>query len=196
MDTPTGGSGPLALHVSTREMPPLHRVAKWREEFARQFLHLDIVPHDPESFQADATIRALPGLKIGVCTISASDWRRTPAMVDPGTEEFGLMFGSAGPAVLSQNGRSFELAAGDAGTCSNAEPADLVLPCANGQHLGLVVPLKPLAALVGTADVMIAAPYTAGERGAPAAQGLCRRSDRQRRARQSGALPGGGHPRP
>src|SRR5439155_23099873 len=44
--------------------------------------------------------------------------------------------------------RSFELAFGDAGTCYNSEPADLILPCASGRHLGLVVPLKPLAELV------------------------------------------------
>jgi AraC-like DNA-binding protein len=120
----------------------------WREEFARGFLHLYIEPDDPEHFRAEATIRMLPGLKIASCAISASHWQRTRALIDPGTEDFGLMFGSVGPALLSQRGRSFELAFGDAGTCSHTEPADLTLPHGSGRHVALVVPLRPLVALV------------------------------------------------
>lgn len=136
------------LRVSTGARPDRRRVSKWREEFARGFLRLDIEPHDPERFRADATIRKLPGLKVGSCAISASRWRRSRALVDPGTDDFGLLFGSVGPALLSQRGRSFEIGPGDAATCSNAEPADLTLPHAHGRHVGIVVPLKPLAALV------------------------------------------------
>jgi AraC-like DNA-binding protein len=89
----------------------------------------------------------LPGLKIATCAISPSCWRLTRAMIDPGTEEFGVMFGSVGSAFLSQRGRSFELGVGDAGACFHSEPADLTLPRGSGRHVGLVVPLKPLAAL-------------------------------------------------
>ncbi len=138
------GPGAIELRVSTREMP----AAQWREEFARGFLRLDIEPREPSDFQADATICTLPGLKIASCSISASHWQRTRTMVDPGTDCFGLMFGTAGRALLSQRGRALELGPGDAGTCSHAEPADLALPCENQRHVGLVVPLKPLAALV------------------------------------------------
>ena len=123
-------------------------VAQWREEFARGFLRLDIEPRDAGRFQADATIRALPGLKIASCSISASHWQRTRMLIDPGTDCFGLMFGTAGPALFSQRGRTLMLGAGDAATCSHTEPADLTLPRKNGRHVGLVVPLKPLAALV------------------------------------------------
>ena len=136
--------GAMELRFSTKAMP----MAEWREEFARGFLRVDIEPRDREHFQADATIRALPGLKIGSCSISASHWRRTRMLLDPGTEWFGLMFGMEGPALLAQRGRSIELGSGDAATCSHSEPADLTLPFENGRHVGLVVPLKPMAALV------------------------------------------------
>jgi AraC-like DNA-binding protein len=137
-------SGATELRFSTKAMPG----AAWREEFARGFLRVDIEPEQHDRFQADATIRAFPGLKIASCTISASHWRRTRTLLDPGTEYFGLMFGMEGPALLSQRGRTLELGAGDAATCSHAQPADLVLPCENGRHVGLVVPFKPMAALV------------------------------------------------
>jgi AraC-like DNA-binding protein len=146
--TGSPGTGVAALRVSTGAAPARQSAEKWREEFARGFLRLDIAPRDPECFQADATIRMLPGLKIGSCAISASDWRRTRAMIDPSTDEFGFMFGCAGPALLSQRGRTLELAFGDAATCSHLEPTDLTLPGTNARHVGLVVPLKPLAALV------------------------------------------------
>ncbi len=137
-------TGNMEFRVSTRTMP----VPTWREEFARGFLRLDIKPEDAEHFQADATIRALPGLKIASCSISASHWQRTRMLIDPGTDCFGLMFGTAGPALLSQRGRTLELGVGDAATCSHTEPAELALPHENGRHIGLVVPLKPLTALV------------------------------------------------
>ncbi len=136
--------GVMEFRVSTRAMP----VGQWREEFGRGFLRLDIEPKNLEHFRADATIRALSGLKIASCSISASHWQRTRMLLDPGAEYFGLMFGTDGPALLSQRGRTLELGIGDAATCSHTEPADLTLPCENGRHVGLVVPLKPLTALV------------------------------------------------
>ncbi len=143
------------FRVATGSTPDRRSVTRWREEFARKFLRLDIEPNDPASFEADATIRMWPGLKIASCAISASQWRRTRAMIDPGTGEFGLMFGWAGPALLSQRGRALELGFGDAATCSHTEPADLALPSANGRHVGLVVPLKPLTALVPNLEAKI-----------------------------------------
>ena len=144
-------SGATELRFSTNAMP----MAEWREEFARGFLRLDIEPQNREHFQADTTIRALPGLKIASCSISASHWRRTRMLLDPGAEYFGLMFGMAGPALLSQRGRTLELGIGDAATCSHSEPADLTLPSENGRHVGLVVPLKPLRALVPDLETTI-----------------------------------------
>ena len=87
---------------------PTHAYGGWREEFARGFLRLDIEPQDRAHFRADTTIRALPGLKIASCSISASHWRRTRMLLDPGAEYFGLMFGTAGPSLLSQRGRTLD----------------------------------------------------------------------------------------
>ena len=144
--------GAAALRLSTDMMPARHRVAIWREEFARQFLHLDIEPRDPEHFRADTTLRMLPGLKIASCVVSASLWRRTRRMIGSGAEEIGVMFGWAGPATFSQRGHLFELGFGDAATSLNSEPADLVLPGAISRHVGLIVPLAPLAGLLRGGD--------------------------------------------
>jgi AraC-like DNA-binding protein len=138
-------SGVAALRVSTDTMPPRHRLAMWRETFARQFLHLDIEPRDPAHFRADTAIRMLPGLKISSSTVSASLWRRPRAIVDSGAEEIGVMFGWHGPAMLSQCGRSFALDWGDAAMCLHSEPAELDLPSATGRHVGLIVPIAPIA---------------------------------------------------
>ena len=141
-------SAATSARISTGAMPDRRRIASWREEFARGFLSLDIEPHDPAGFTADATVSMWPGLKMTQCAISASRWRRTRAMIDPGTDDFGLMFGSGGPAMLSQQGRTLELGPGDAGLCLHTEPADLTLPFQNKSHLGIVVPLKALLVLV------------------------------------------------
>ncbi len=151
-------SGVVELRVSTRAMP----ADQWREEFARGFLHVDIEPQDHEHFEANATIRTLPGLKIASCSISASRWRRSRMLIDPGTDCFGLMFGTAGPAVLVQRGRTLELGIGDAGTCSHTEPADLMLPGKEARHVGLVVPLKALAGLVPNLEASIPSPVARG----------------------------------
>src|SRR6185312_6129760 len=109
--------GVAALRVSTEAMPPRHRVALWREEFARKFLRLDIEPSDSDHFRADATIRALPGLKVGCCAISASLWRRTSGMIDPGAEQIGIVLGSHSPAIFTLRGRSVRLGFGNLMTC-------------------------------------------------------------------------------
>ena len=137
-------TGVVELRVSTIGMP----VDQWREEFARGFLQLDIEPQDAAHFRAEATIRALPGLTVASCSISASHWRRSPPFIASDTDTFGLMFGTHGPEALSQRGRTLELGSGDAGTCSHTEPADLTLPANAGRHVGLVLPLKALADMV------------------------------------------------
>ena len=57
-----------------------------------------------------------------------------------------------GRPLFSQRGRLFELGFGDAATSLNSEPADLVLPGAMGRHVGLIVPLAPLAGLLRGGD--------------------------------------------
>lgn len=149
MGLPANAStGVASLRVSTDAMPPRHRVALWREEFARQFLRLDIEPNDPERFQADTTIRTLPGLKIASCTMSASLWRRTRSMIDSSAEQIGIALGSHSPVIFSLRGCSFTLGFGDLSTCPHSELAEMHLPRA-GRHVGLIVPYRSLAGLVG-----------------------------------------------
>jgi AraC-like DNA-binding protein len=145
-------SATAALRVSTDAMPARERVAFWREEFGHGFLRVDIAPDDNEHFHADATVRALPGLKIASVEISSSYWQRTAAMVAQGGDDFGMMFRLGGPAVHFQHGQSIELGPGDAAAISHMEPASLALPNASGRNLGLVIPLAPLKALVGNVD--------------------------------------------
>jgi AraC-like DNA-binding protein len=146
-------AGAAALRVSTGAIRGARRVAHWREEFARQYLRLDIETRDPEHFRADATIRMLPGLKIASCTVSASVWRRTHGMIDTGAEEVALLFCWNQATMLSQRGRSFDFSFGDAATCLQSEPADLALPTAMGRHVGVIVPVARLDGLLRGGDL-------------------------------------------
>jgi AraC-like DNA-binding protein len=141
-------TGAAALRVSTGAMPARRRAAEWREDFARGFLRLEVESDDPEHFEAEASIRMLPDFKAAFFRSSASLWRRTRRVIEPGDDELGIVLRRQGSAVLSQGRHSFELGPGDAATCLHSEPADLALAGDMGRHVGLIVPLKPLAALL------------------------------------------------
>jgi AraC-like DNA-binding protein len=69
-------------------------------------------------------------------------------MIDSSAEQIGIALGSHSPAIFSLRGCSFTLGFGDLSTCPHSELAEMHLPRA-GRHVGLIVPFKSLAGLVG-----------------------------------------------
>jgi AraC-like DNA-binding protein len=135
---------------STREIPERERVPMWREEFGRSLLRIDIEPLSDLPFHAEATLRALPGLRIAACTSSAVRLQRTPVITADGDDSIGMIVNLGESGFVSQRGRDVALSAGDAVALLHTEPATVTY--AHDSHLALVLPRSALAPLVSNVD--------------------------------------------
>src|SRR5262245_55080320 len=80
------------LRFSTWDLPERERLPRWREEFGRGLISVEIEPLRPdETFHAEATLRALPGVKTAFCEGSAARFERTQAMAAAGDDSIGLV---------------------------------------------------------------------------------------------------------
>jgi AraC-like DNA-binding protein len=140
--TPTGAADFAPARFSTCELPERNRLPRWREEFGRGVARVDIEPLSDVPFRAEATLRALPGLRTIVCTGSPVRNRRTPAQAADGDNCIGLFVNLGKTAAIAQRGRDVELGRGDAVLISH-EPS-VVTPSPDG-FLGVIVPYTALA---------------------------------------------------
>jgi hypothetical protein len=78
---------------STRELPERERVSRWREEFGRSLVRVDIEPLalDDHPFVAEATLQALAGVRTAMCTGSAARYDRTRALAAKGGDLIALI---------------------------------------------------------------------------------------------------------
>jgi AraC-like DNA-binding protein len=133
-----------AIRFSTDHMPERDRLPIWREEFARGLVRVDIEPLSERPFRAEATLRALPGMRSMICSGSAARFLRTPELAAKGDDSVGLVVNLGKRAIASQRGRELVLGRGDAVLFLTHEPALLT----STSHLGLLFPRAPLAARV------------------------------------------------
>jgi AraC-like DNA-binding protein len=136
----------VAQRFSTSSLPERERVSRWREEFGRGLVRVDLEPlsSDDRPFHQEAILLMLPGVSTAVCSGSAARYDRTRALAAKGDGSIGLIVNLEGKAEASQFGRDVTLAPGDAIACIPDEPG--VLTCT--AQLGLVIPRAPLAARV------------------------------------------------
>ena len=136
----------VAQRFSTSSLPERERVSRWREEFGRGLVRVDLEPlsSNDRPFHQEATLLMLPGVSTAVCSGSAARYDRTRALAAKGDGSIGLIVNLEGKAEASQFGRDVTLAPGDAIACIPNEPG--VLTCT--AQLGLVIPRAPLAARV------------------------------------------------
>ena len=134
---------------STRELPERHRLTMWHEEFGRGVVRVDIEPLSDVPFCAEATLRALPGLRTIACAGSPVRNRRTAAQTADGDASIGLFINLGRAATASQRGRDVVLRAGDAVLIGH-DPS-VVIPSPAG-FLGVIVPHAALASRVGNID--------------------------------------------
>jgi AraC-like DNA-binding protein len=146
---PASGGEFAPRRFSTRALPERDRIPTWREEFGRNLLRLDIEPLS-ESFHAEATLRALPGLRTFSLASSPVRFDRTRTFTADGDDSLGMVINLGGSRTLSQRGRDVVLGVGDAALLLHQEPA--ALTCAEGSHLGLVLSRSALAARVHNLD--------------------------------------------
>ncbi len=100
------------IRFSTDQLPERQRLPMWREEFGRAVVRVDIEPLSNRPFHAEATLRALPGLRTIACNGSTARLQRTPAMAAEGDDSVGLVVNLGKRAIASQRGREVVLATG------------------------------------------------------------------------------------
>jgi AraC-like DNA-binding protein len=123
---------------STWDFPERERLPRWREEFARGLVRVEIEPlsSDGRPFHAEATFQALPDVRTGECTSSPAKYERTRALAAKGDGSIGLIVNLEGTAPASQLGRDAALGPGDAVAVVTSEPGILTAT----RHVGLLIP--------------------------------------------------------
>jgi AraC-like DNA-binding protein len=110
------------LHFTTNRVPPHARMDYWREILSRKLLRMSVDPLCDTPYEADASLRILPGLRIGSGSVGPSINRRARQMVAADNDDFVLIVNGEGTVNASQRGRDLTLEAGDAYLMSCAEP--------------------------------------------------------------------------
>jgi len=152
------------VRFSTWDLPERERLDRWREEFGRRVIGVEIEPrasHAP--FCAEATMQALPGCRIAFCAGSAARLNRTPALAADGDNSIGLIVNLGPKVVMSQRGRDMPLQQGEATLVQDTG----ALTDGNVHYYGLVFPRPVLAArlLDLDASMMRATPRSGGPLG-------------------------------
>ena len=110
------------LRFSTNRVPPHARMDYWREMLSRKLLRMTVDPLSDTPYEADASLRILPDLRIGSGSIGPSVNRRARQVVAADNDDFVLVVNGEGTVNASQRGRDVTLQAGDAYLMSCAEP--------------------------------------------------------------------------
>jgi AraC-like DNA-binding protein len=133
-----------AVRISTSSLPERDRIPIWREEIGRKLLRIDIEPQQGNAFLADATLRALPGLRFSTFASSGACFRRSGEILADGNDDFGLVLHLDGQQGASQRGQDAELEPGDA--IASGDPA--ALTHSRAHWIGIAVPWDSIRALV------------------------------------------------
>jgi AraC-like DNA-binding protein len=138
------------LRFSTHELPERKRLQMWREELGRNLLRVDIEASADLPVQAEATLRALPGLGTVAYIGAAVRLQRTRATVADGDDSIGVIVNLGESGTVIQRGREVALGAGDAVALLHHEPATVAF--AQGSYLGVLVPRAALASRLKNVD--------------------------------------------
>ena len=131
---------------STNTLLEERRVPYWREVFGRQLVRVEIESRSSDPFEAEAQIRALPGLRTVCFASTAARLERPPNMLADGDDALVLLVSRRGTLAVSQRSRQVSLRSGDATLLLHAEPS--AVTHAQIRFQGFLVPRAPVAALV------------------------------------------------
>jgi len=166
---PEGGVEHRLLTFSSREVPPRESFDVWRQLMSRFLIKVAIDRLSEGPYQVDAALRALPSMRIGVASFSASAHHRPRGLTADENEDLALLislngaFGirSRGEEVRVDEGAAFILKCREAGAYTTKEPGRHMLvrlgPAAFGpfarhaeRAVGSVVPAQaePLKLLI------------------------------------------------
>lgn len=146
---------------ATDELPERERLSRWREEFGRTVLRVDIEPlADDAPFRAEMVLQNIPGLRLASCDGDAARLNRTRALATDGDDAIGLIVNLGEPALVSQRNTDLVIGAGDAVLVRPDEACGLV----GTRHLNLLFPRTALALRLDNLDdaVMKSIPHGDG----------------------------------
>lgn len=127
---------------TTDELPERDRLTRWREEFGRTIVSVDIAPLAPEvPFRAEALLQRLPGVRMALCDGSAAALERSRTQAAASDDSVGMIVNLGAPASALQRDAEVTLNLGDAVLVRPDEPGRL---CGT-THLALVFPRTALA---------------------------------------------------
>ncbi|MBB4398138.1 AraC family transcriptional regulator [Bradyrhizobium sp. ERR14] len=133
---------PKPTRFTTDELPERDRLTRWREEFGRTIVSVDIAPLAPEvPFRAEAMLQRLPGVRMALCDGTAAALERTRAQAAASDDSVGMIVNLGASALAFQRGTEVTLNLGDAVLVRPDEPGRL---CGT-THLALLFPRTPLA---------------------------------------------------
>jgi AraC-like DNA-binding protein len=134
------------VHFSTDDITPRDRLAIWREALFQTEFNVDIEPARDVPFRAQATVRALPGLRLLAGKSSPATYRRNHRRVI--RDDVVLSFGRGVKHVSAQaNGREAVVEAGDAFLLPCGGCASIQVP-QGGDFTSLRLPRAALASNV------------------------------------------------
>jgi AraC-like DNA-binding protein len=127
---------------STAEFSVEQRVARWREEFGRTVVRVDVEPTAPDAdFKAEAVLQILPGVRLAQYSGSEARLNRTRALASDGGDTIGLIVNLGASAMVTQRGRDLTLGRGEAVFVRPDEAGALT----GETHLNLLFPRAALA---------------------------------------------------
>jgi len=100
------------LRHHSYEYAPADRLAVWREIVARKLLRVEVEPLTLP-FQIEATLRVLPGLRVGFAAFGASINRRTQEIVAQDNDDVFLLISLEGEVTVAQKDAELALNEGD-----------------------------------------------------------------------------------
>ena len=138
---------PIAVaRFSTDDFAPRQRFAAWREVLGRSLLNVEVEPTTSDPFHANATMRALPGVKILSGSTSGVIYRRPQGQVQD--DDLVFSFGATRGSHAQQRKRQASAAEdGDALLMLGAEWS-MVARASAGSLCALRVPRSAIAASV------------------------------------------------
>jgi len=141
----------VSRRFSTKGLPEAKQVALWQEQFGRNMLRLDMRLTKSGPLNAEATLRALPGLRTVNCSSSVGvSFIRSRELLDDGEDSVGIVVNLAPRAVASQRDQEFSLALAEGVSFFTASVATLTTT----RHVGLLFPRSALAARVPRLDAI------------------------------------------
>jgi AraC-like DNA-binding protein len=137
------------VRFSTWDWPERERLPRWREEFGRGMVSVDIEPVGSDlPFYAEATLQALPGVRTAFCAGSPARMNRTRALAADADDSIWLVVNLGAKATVVQRGDDIALDVGDAIPMFTDDAGILT----STDHLGILLRRAALALRVGDLD--------------------------------------------